>query len=89
MDRAATLRNAETLLQQGTIDQASAEFLRIVKYVAAATGSEARVMDAEAPEAVGEAARTLALCLELQADAGDHRDVGVRIDRLVKVQARG
>jgi hypothetical protein len=91
IDRAATLRNAETLLQQGKIDQAIAESLRVVKHVAAAMGSEARVIAkyAGAPEAGGEAARALAICLELQADAGDHRNVAVRIDRLAKVQARG
>ena len=91
IDRAATLRNAETLLRQGRIDQAIAEYLRVVKYVAAAMGGEARVIaeDAEAPEAGGEAARALAICLELQADAGDDRDVDVRIDGLAKVQARG
>ena len=34
-------------------------------------------------------ARALAICLELQADAGAFRDVAERIDRLTKVQARG
>ena len=34
-------------------------------------------------------ARALAICLELQAEAGDYRDVAARIDRLAKVQARG
>lgn len=44
---------------------------------------------ADALEKVGETARALAVCLELQADAGDYRDIGTRIDRLAKVQARG
>jgi tetratricopeptide (TPR) repeat protein len=43
---------------------------------------------ADALEAVGEAARALAICLELQAEAGDYRDVAARIDRLARVQAR-
>lgn len=44
---------------------------------------------AEALEATGETARALAICIELQAEAGDYRDVGARVDRLAKVQARG
>ena len=44
---------------------------------------------ADALEKEGETARALAVALELQADAGDYRDVAARIDRLTKVQARG
>ena len=44
---------------------------------------------AELLEAEGETVRALAVCLELQADAGDYRDVATRVDRLAKVQARG
>ena len=44
---------------------------------------------AELLEAEGEIVRALAVCLELQADAGDYRDVATRVDRLAKVQARG
>jgi tetratricopeptide (TPR) repeat protein len=44
---------------------------------------------AEVLEAEGEIVRALAICLELQADAGDYRDVATRVDRLAKVQARG
>lgn len=44
---------------------------------------------ADALEKEGEIARALAIALELQADAGDYRDVAARIDRLTKVQARG
>jgi tetratricopeptide (TPR) repeat protein len=40
-------------------------------------------------ESTGETARALAICMELQADAGDYRDVAARVDRLAKVQARG
>jgi len=42
---------------------------------------------AEALEEAGEVARALAVCLELQAEAGSYRDVDTRIDRLIKVQA--
>ena len=41
---------------------------------------------AEALEKVGEVARALAVCMELQSDAGSYRDVDKRIDRLTKVQ---
>jgi tetratricopeptide (TPR) repeat protein len=44
---------------------------------------------AETLEAAHETARALAVCLELQAEAGDFKDVATRIDRLTKVQAGG
>ena len=44
---------------------------------------------AEALEKTGEVARALAVCMELQSDAGSYRDVAERIDRLTKVQAGG
>jgi tetratricopeptide (TPR) repeat protein len=44
---------------------------------------------ADALEKEGESARALAIALELQAEAGDYRDVAERIDRLTRVQARG
>jgi tetratricopeptide (TPR) repeat protein len=44
---------------------------------------------ADALEAVGEVARALALCIELQANAPEFRDVAERVDRLNKVQTRG
>ncbi|HEV2985793.1 MAG TPA: tetratricopeptide repeat protein [Vicinamibacterales bacterium] len=44
---------------------------------------------AETLEAAHEVIRALAVCLELQADAGDYKDVAARIDRLTKVQAGG
>jgi tetratricopeptide (TPR) repeat protein len=40
-------------------------------------------------EQEGEIARALAIALELQADAGDFRDLAARVDRLTKVQAGG
>ena len=42
---------------------------------------------AEGLEKVGEGARALAVLLELQADAGEYRDIDARISRLTKVQA--
>jgi tetratricopeptide (TPR) repeat protein len=44
---------------------------------------------AEALESLGEVERALAICLELQSEAGDYRDVAVQISRLAKVQTRG
>ena len=44
---------------------------------------------ADALEADGEVARALAVCLELQADAGAYRDVAERVSRLVELQGRG
>jgi tetratricopeptide (TPR) repeat protein len=40
-------------------------------------------------ESVGETSRALAICLELQADAGAYRDVAARVDRLANAQTRG
>jgi tetratricopeptide (TPR) repeat protein len=40
-------------------------------------------------ETGGESARALAVFLELQAEAGDYRDVGRRVERLARVQAGG
>ncbi len=37
-------------------------------------------------ESAGETARALAVFMELQADAGDYRDVAARVERLAKVQ---
>ena len=44
---------------------------------------------ADALEATGEVGRALAICMELQADAGDFRDVNARVSRLSKAQAQG
>jgi hypothetical protein len=44
---------------------------------------------ADALEREGETSRALAICMELQADAGNYRDVAARIDRLAQVRARG
>jgi tetratricopeptide (TPR) repeat protein len=40
-------------------------------------------------ENAGETARALAVFLELQADAGEYRDVAARVDRLSRVQTGG
>jgi tetratricopeptide (TPR) repeat protein len=44
---------------------------------------------ADTLEKMGEVARALAVCMELQSEAGEYRDVGERIDRLTKVQTGG
>jgi hypothetical protein len=44
---------------------------------------------ADALEAAGEVSRALAVCMELQANAGEFRDVAERVDRLAKVQTDG
>ena len=41
---------------------------------------------AEALEEAGESARALAVCMELQSEAGSYKDVDKKIDRLTKVQ---
>jgi tetratricopeptide (TPR) repeat protein len=40
-------------------------------------------------ESAGETARALAVFIELQADAGDYRDVAARVEHLARVQAGG
>jgi tetratricopeptide (TPR) repeat protein len=40
-------------------------------------------------EAIGETARALAVFMELQADAGEYRDVPGRVERLSRVQTGG
>ena len=40
-------------------------------------------------ETFGETARALAVFLELQADAGEYRDVAARVERLARVQTGG
>jgi tetratricopeptide (TPR) repeat protein len=44
---------------------------------------------AEALEASGDTARALAICIELQAETGNYRDIVARVDRLARVQIRG
>jgi tetratricopeptide (TPR) repeat protein len=44
---------------------------------------------ADVLESIGETSRALAICMALQSEAGNYRDVAARVDRLSKVQARG
>jgi tetratricopeptide (TPR) repeat protein len=76
---------------RGDAGQAIEWFERAAQ-TAAPTPAEGHVLLfdlAEALESEGETSRALAICMELQADAGNYRDVAARIDRLAKVRARG
>jgi tetratricopeptide (TPR) repeat protein len=58
----------------------------------APSADEARLLQyefADVLESVGETSRALAICMALQSEAGNYRDIGKRVDRLSKVQARG
>ena len=68
------------------------EWLERATHAPAADPSEAHELFyelADLLESIGEVERALAICLELQADAGDYRDLSARIQRLTKFQARG
>jgi len=68
------------------------EWLERASQASAPTRDESHQLQyelAEALEKVGEVARALVVCMELQADAGSYRDVDSRIDRLTRVQAGG
>jgi tetratricopeptide (TPR) repeat protein len=76
---------------RGAVGQAIEWFERAAQ-TPAPTAQEGHVLLfdlAEALESEGETSRALAICMELQADAGNYRDVAARIDRLAKVRARG
>jgi tetratricopeptide (TPR) repeat protein len=77
--------------ERGAIDKAIEWFEQAAQAPAptAEDGHQLLYELAEVLEACGETARALAICLELQADAGAYRDVSERVDRLAKVQARG
>lgn len=94
--KAPTLRFATASLlgriyqQRGKLQQ-SLEWLERAAQAPAPTPGEYHQLLydlADGLESSGEIARALAICLELQADAGSYRDVDARVDRLAKVQAR-
>jgi tetratricopeptide (TPR) repeat protein len=55
----------------------------------AADGHQILYELADALESAGETARALAVGLELQADAGEYRDIVERVERLARAQTRG
>ena len=78
-------------MKRGEVAQA-AEWLERASEAPAPTEEEGRAVlyDFGAMlESLGETARALAVFLELQADAGDYRDVAARADRLARVQTGG
>jgi tetratricopeptide (TPR) repeat protein len=78
--------------QQRGEEALAIEWLERAAEVPAPTGDEGRQLlyDLGALlDAAGETSRALAVFLELQADAGDYRDVPARIDRLARVQTGG
>ena len=82
---------ARILRDRGAVRQAIEWFERAAQSPAP-TPEEGHVLLfdlAEALEREGETSRALAICMELQAAAGNYRDVGARIDRLANVRARG
>ena len=52
-------------------------------------GREVRYDLADVLESSGDKARALVVSIQSQADAGEYRDIAVRIDRLTKLQSRG
>ena len=82
---------ARIFRDRGTVGQAIEWFERAAQ-MPAPTAHEGHALLfelAEALESEGETSRALAICMELQADAGNYRDVAARIDRLATVRARG
>jgi tetratricopeptide (TPR) repeat protein len=82
---------ARIFRDQGEMAQAIEWFERAAQSPApsAEAGRELLFELADALEQQGETARALAVCMELQADAGTYRDVGARIERLAGGRARG
>jgi tetratricopeptide (TPR) repeat protein len=80
-----------TYRERGMVPQAIEWFERAAQ-APAPTADEGHLLLyelAEMLESEDETARALAICLELQADAGNYRDIAERVGRLSKVQARG
>ena len=82
---------ARIFKERGQTEQAIEWFERAAQAPAPTNEESHQLMYefAETLETAHEVIRALAVCLELQADAGDYRDVAARIDRLTKVQAGG
>ena len=76
---------------RGRLPEAIVWFERAAQVPAPSEGEGHMLMYelADALESTGEVARALAICIELQANAPEFRDVAARVDRLNKVQARG
>jgi tetratricopeptide (TPR) repeat protein len=87
----ATATLGRIFLERGDTWQAIEWFERAAEAPAPTPAETHRLLYelADALEGVGEVARALAICLELQAEAGDYQDVSTRVDRLIKIQARG
>lgn len=88
---AAAALAARLYRDQGALQQAVEWFERAAQAPAPTVDEGHAVFYelADALESAGEVARALAVCLELQAQAGSYRDVAARIDRLARAQARG
>jgi len=88
---AAALMLAHISLKRGTPSQAIEWFERAAEAPApSAEAGRALLYElADTLESHGETARALAIFLELQADAGEYRDLSTRLERLARVQMRG
>ena len=77
--------------ERGMVSQAVEWLERAAQAPAPTAGEGHQLMYelADLLESLGEFARALAICLELQADAGNYRDIAARVDRLAKVQTQG
>jgi len=88
---AAASQLARLYLEQGQTARAIDWFERAAQAPAPTPEESHKLLYelAAALESVGEVARSLAVSMELQAEAGSYRDVAARIDRLTQAQARG